>query len=212
MTIPDPTAPDRSAQAMDAGQGATAVGAMVLVVGSSGAGKDTLLRRARAALADEPGVQFPRRHITRGPDPHEDHLPIDEADYAELCAQGGAALAWRAHGLGYAIPASIDAEIRRGAVVVANVSRQAIAEARQRFDRVVVVVVTAPAEVLAARLAARGREAAADVSGRLSRSLPGTDDLAGAIVIENVGDPAAGAARLAEVIRALLPGVSPAAS
>ncbi len=40
-------------------------GAFVAVVGPSGAGKDTLIAHAKAALADEPQVDFVRRVITR---------------------------------------------------------------------------------------------------------------------------------------------------
>ena len=54
-------------------------------------------------------------------------------------------------------------------VVVANVSRGVIAEAARRFP-VRVIEVTAPPEILAARLAARGRETAADVARRLART------------------------------------------
>ena len=137
---------------------------LVLVVGPSGAGKDTLLEGARRRLADEPRYRFVRRVITRPADAGgEAHEAVSEAEFATR----EFALQWRAHGLRYGIPA---ASVTREAVVVANVSRTVIAEAAQRFP-VRVIEVTAPPEVLAARLAARGREDTADVAARLARSV-----------------------------------------
>lgn len=57
-------------------------GRLDLVVGPSGAGKDMLIRLARAALACEPRYVFPRRLVTRPPSADEDNDPIDEAAFA----------------------------------------------------------------------------------------------------------------------------------
>ena len=140
---------------------------LVLVVGPSGAGKDALLNGARAAFADDPGISFARRVITRPADPGgEDHEPVTETEFAAR----DFALSWGAHGLRYGIPA---AALTAAPIVVVNVSRGVIEDAARRFQ-VRVIEVTAPPEILAARLAARGRETANDVARRLSRtaSLP----------------------------------------
>lgn len=144
---------------------------LVLVVGPSGAGKDTLLDAARARLAGDARFRFARRVITRPADAGgEAHEAVNETDFATREAAGGFALSWRAHGLSYGIPAEIAEDVARGRVVIANVSRGVIADAMRRFP-VRVIEITAPPEILAARLAARGREGAADVANRLARSV-----------------------------------------
>ncbi|KMO38597.1 ribose-phosphate pyrophosphokinase [Methylobacterium tarhaniae] len=173
-------------------------GGFVLVVGPSGAGKDTLLRLAREALAGDPRYVFPRRLVTRPPSVHEDSVPIGEEEFRAGEAEGRFALSWRAHNLGYALPEESALLARDGHVVVCNVSRRVVDEARRRLPGVTVVEVTAPPEVLAARLAARGRREDGDLGARLARSAPVTADL----VVVNDGPPEAGAARLIAHLRA----------
>lgn len=143
-------------------------GLLVLVVGPSGAGKDTLLTYARRQLRDS-DIMFARRRITRASDHTEDHLSIDHTAFEQGCAEGRFPLFWRANGLGYALGEDVRDAILAGRTVVANGSRATVAEARQRFERLKVVLVTAPASVLAARIAARGREAHDDAAQRLAR-------------------------------------------
>lgn len=137
---------------------------LVLVAGPSGAGKDTVLAYAKAHLAGYEKVVFPRRVITRPPGPGEDHVCVTEAEFASARF----ALAWEAHGLRYGIPADIERDLAAQRIVIINVSRAVIAEARARFP-CMVVEITAPPEVLAQRLAARGREDASDIAERLRR-------------------------------------------
>ncbi len=110
---------------------------LVLVVGPSGAGKDTLLDAARRALAGDPRFHFVRRVITR---PADAGGEVHEAVTEEEFAARDFALQWQAHGLRYGIPADA---IEAGVVSVDNVSRTIIADAARRF-RVRVIEVTAP--------------------------------------------------------------------
>ncbi len=141
---------------------------LVLVVGPSGAGKDTLLAMARQALAGDERFRFVRRVITRPADPAgEDHEPVSVADFARR----DFALSWQAHGLSYGIPLDIARDLARGRVVVANVSRGIIEKAASRFPSYVIEI-TAPPAILAHRLADRGRETNADINSRLARTVP----------------------------------------
>jgi ribose 1,5-bisphosphokinase len=164
---------------------------LVLVVGPSGAGKDTLLNLAQTALAGDARFRFVRRVITRSAEAGgEDHEPVSLPEFVAR----DFALSWEAHGLHYGIPADVADDIARGVVVVANVSRSVIAEAAARFP-VRVIEVTAPREVLLARLAARGRETAADVANRLARRIPLPHGIE-AVTVVNDSLPEVGAEQL----------------
>ena len=122
------------------------------------------------------------------------------ANFDAVEATGGYALTWRAHGLAYGIRAAIDRDVLAGSTVVLNASRTVLAVARQRYADVAVVLIDAPADVRAARLAARGREQATAVADRLAR-VPGAFATGDAdVVIHNAGSPDEGAARLVRAI------------
>jgi ribose 1,5-bisphosphokinase len=175
-------------------------GQLVVVVGPSGAGKDTLIAEARARLAGDPAYGFPLRIVTRAASAAEDNLTISDGDFAPAVSRGDFAFWWEAHGLKYALPAAIDADIRAGRTVVCNVSRGIVSALRPRYARLVVVLVTAPADVLADRLSGRGRASDGDLAQRLGRGAPPPAEFAPDHVIANVGDIADGAAHLVGVI------------
>ena len=145
-------------------------GTLVLVVGASGAGKDTLIAYCRSRLSGDASTVFPRRLITRSAgDDTEDHDVISEEDFTCRDACDAFLLSWRAHGLGYGLPLSIADELSGGRTVIVNVSRSVVAAARRRHQPLIVAHITAPPEVVAARLRERGRETDSDINQRLSR-------------------------------------------
>jgi phosphonate metabolism protein PhnN/1,5-bisphosphokinase (PRPP-forming) len=172
---------------------------LVAVVGPSGAGKDTLMGGARAALAGDARFLFTRRHVTRAAEAGgEAHLPMTRAAFAALRDSGGFALWWEAHGLLYGIPRGIEAALTEGRVVIVNLSRGVLAEAAARY-RLRVLNITAPVPVLAARLAGRGREDAADIAARLAREAalpPGLD----VVTVQNDGAVELGVQRVLEAL------------
>lgn len=152
-------------------EGAIGPGRLVLVVGPSGAGKDTLLRLAQAACADDHDIVFPRRVVTRASSADEDNIALSPDEFARARDHGDFAVHWDAHGHSYALPLEINDDIRAGRAVVANVSRTVIAELRGTYANVVVVAITAPPDVLAQRLAARARHSDGNIADRLARSV-----------------------------------------
>ena len=146
-------------------------GKLVLVVGPSGAGKDTLLGLARAACADDSTIVFVRRVVTREASSAEDNEQVSVDAFREARARGEFAIHWEAHGHAYGLPRSIEDDIRAGRTVVANVSRTVIPSLRHTYANVVVVSITAPADVLAARLAMRKRGSDGNIAQRLVRKV-----------------------------------------
>jgi len=175
-------------------------GRLIVVVGPSGAGKDSVLRGWRAALGPAaPAVA--RRVITRAPDAAEPHEAVTPGDFAGLRGRGLLATWWQAHGLDYGVRRSELAPLAQGRWVVLNGSRAHLPALRAQAPGLRVVCVAAPAHVLASRLAARGREDAAARSARLARAdaLPVQADLH----LANDGDLAESVEALARWWRAV---------
>ncbi len=174
-------------------------GRLFLVVGPSGAGKDTLIA---GVMADDPRLHWARRVITRPETADgEPFEGVSRAAFQIRLARGDFALHWQAHGLDYGVPHDELAPLRAGRDVVVNGSRGAIARAIATYPDLKVIQITVPRALLAARLAARGRETGSQIADRLARAdepLP-----AGLHVIEVVNDTTAaeGIARLSQVLR-----------
>ncbi|TCL71950.1 phosphonate metabolism protein/1,5-bisphosphokinase (PRPP-forming) PhnN [Rhizobium sp. BK251] len=147
-----------------------AVGVMVVVVGPSGAGKDTLMSLAARHFDGRPDVHFVRRFITRdGEAGGEEHIGVSDAGFTAMEQAGAFVVWWEAHGLRYGIPAEVSVALSRGDLVIANGSRSALHHFQAAFPRLKVINVTARPEVLAKRLEARGRETHEDIMARLAR-------------------------------------------
>jgi len=160
-------------------------GTLIPVVGPSGAGKDTMIDAARIA---RPDIYYPTRVITRPESAGgEVFRGVETAQFRDLVNQRYFAFHWSAHALFYGIPYDIIARLNAGHDVMFNGSRGIIEEARLRFKNVRVMVVTAPQDVLAKRLAARGREEVQDIANRLKRAAYTAPEGADVTVIQNDG-------------------------
>ncbi|MCG7505410.1 hypothetical protein [Mesorhizobium retamae] len=93
-------------------------GILVLVVGSSGVGKDTLLKCAREELDGDDRFKFVRRVITRPASGGEDNEFATEAAFRQRVEKGGFTLHWQAHGLFYGLPAIVDDWLRIGSALL----------------------------------------------------------------------------------------------
>jgi ribose 1,5-bisphosphokinase len=175
-------------------------GRLILVVGPSGAGKDTLIGLAQAACADDGHIVFARRVVTREASRFEDNQQVSLEAFQQGIARDEFAMHWEAHGHCYALPRAIDDELRAGCTVVANVSRTVVDAMRRAYADVTVVSITAPPEILTQRLAARGRGSDGPIEHRLSRAV---DEAQAApdVTIINVGSVEDQAGEFVQIIK-----------
>lgn len=147
-----------------------AQGALFLIVGPSGVGKDSLIDGARKALAGMCRVRFATRVITRPVDAGgEDHQAVSADEFETLRAQGNFWHHWDAHGLKYGVPRDVADDLGAGINVVLNTSRNETKAFAKKARNVIVIHVTAPTEIVEKRLRARARESEEAIARRLDR-------------------------------------------
>lgn len=175
---------------------------LIYVMGPSGAGKDTVLRLARADLGPGERIAFAHRYITRPPDPrHENYVALSPTEFETRRSANLFAFDWDAHGFRYAVGLEIDTWQHMGFTVVVSGSRAHFAAWRQKPEKVRPVLITAPPEILAQRLAARGREPAAAQAERLNRGRVLAIDDPEIAAIDNSGPPEIAAAAFLKLLR-----------
>ncbi|AXT26943.1 phosphonate metabolism protein/1,5-bisphosphokinase (PRPP-forming) PhnN [Ruegeria sp. AD91A] len=141
---------------------------VIAIVGPSGVGKDSVMN---ALVARASGFQRVRRVITRPEgEEGEDFDRVSVETFQRMEWDGAFALNWRAHGLYYGVPKTITQQRQVAEAVLVNLSRTVLIQAQEVFGDLIVISLTAEAEVLAKRLSARGREGKAEQTRRLDRA------------------------------------------
>ncbi|WEM44144.1 ribose 1,5-bisphosphokinase (plasmid) [Photobacterium sp. DA100] len=145
-------------------------GTLFYVMGASGAGKDSLLQAIRMIYPNQ--LLVAHRYITRSAQAGgENHVELSLDEFIQRKQRGLFAMSWQANGFYYALGKEIELWLSQGLDVVVNGSRAYLEQAMMDFGyRVVPVIVDVSAEVLEARLYARGRETPAQIVDRLARA------------------------------------------
>ena len=145
-------------------------GRLIAVVGPSGVGKDTVLGALHAAMS---GARLVRRVITRDASlGGEEFDAVDVPTFEAMRATGAFCLSWGAHGLFYGIPQDVLTSAKGGQDYFVNLSRKVLEEAHDIFPDLRIINLTADPQVLAERLASRGRETVDEIAARLAREVP----------------------------------------
>jgi ribose 1,5-bisphosphokinase len=150
--------------------------------------KDSLINFARTAFAGDPSIGFVRRVITRAQaGGGEEHDCVSDSEFDALRDDGRFAVWWPAHGLKYGIPVETRADLARGRTLICNGSRKALEGFRAAYPKLSIIEVTAAPSVLAARLAARGRETEDEIRERIGRQAEDWQNGYDVVQIDNSG-------------------------
>ncbi|WP_460141073.1 phosphonate metabolism protein/1,5-bisphosphokinase (PRPP-forming) PhnN [Pseudomonas sp. S2_E01] len=177
-------------------------GRLIYLMGPSGSGKDSLIEAARTPLLAL-GCEVARRIITRSAQAlGEDAIPVSREEFERRQRAGEFALCWSAHGLDYAIPASIDQWLENGRDVLVNGSRGHLAQALERYPALLPILLTVKDDVLRERLLRRGRESLSEIDARLKRNeMFMSDDAVYIHRLDNSGDLATTVIQLLDLLR-----------
>ncbi|GHT86986.1 ribose 1,5-bisphosphate phosphokinase PhnN [Betaproteobacteria bacterium] len=153
-------------------------GALIYLMGPSGAGKDSLLTALRQS--DAKNLLIAHRYITRPVNSRDDeqHVFLSEAEFQGRRQRGLFSLDWQAHGDAYAIGTEVDNWLQYGFWVVVNGSREYLPTAKAKYGkRLIPVCLLVTRKTLEKRLVARGRENAEQIAQRLERAGKYQDNL-----------------------------------
>ncbi len=140
---------------------------VILIVGASGVGKDTLIKK----IKDKVEANFVKRYITREPDNNESNYYVDNEAFESLDDDSYFISTWEAHNNRYGIASS---HIKKGLNII-SISRGAIKDFEDRFDFVTTINIILSKEHLFERLKNRGRESNEEIQKRINRSYPTID-------------------------------------
>jgi ribose 1,5-bisphosphokinase len=161
---------------------------LFLVIGNSGAGKDTVIK---AVLEKYPPqkktLKVPRRVVTRKISLTEDFESVDVDTFLKLKEEDELILDWASYDHYYGIRREINEWMKSGHPVMVNVSRNIIESARERFPKVKVIFIRVPLDITADRIIERGRESYEEVLDRVVRAQNLQDFHNADLIVENVG-------------------------
>jgi len=175
------------------------------IMGSSGSGKDTLLKMVRERMDHLPCL-VAHRYITRKPELEgENHIWVPETEFEKRVKMGAFAMHWEANGERYGIGKEIDQWLALGINVLVNGSREYLREAQGLYGvRLVPVLLQVAPEKLKQRLEKRGRESLSEIEARMARDrLISQQFPADVIRIDNNDQPELAVDELLPLIRRL---------
>lgn len=146
-------------------------GLLILVVGNSGSGKDSIMKGVKEKYpADLKKIHLTQRYITRPSSETESNIAVTPEEFKKMSSHGKFALEWHIYGLNYGVPIEINDWLRKGHLVLVNVSRSIVEKAREIYQNTVVVFIEVPFEITLKRVKERARESGKRLEERIERA------------------------------------------
>ncbi|MFX1391775.1 MAG: phosphonate metabolism protein/1,5-bisphosphokinase (PRPP-forming) PhnN, partial [Promethearchaeota archaeon] len=163
-------------------------GILILVVGNSGSGKDSIISGVAEKYSTElKKVYMPKRYITRPPSETEKNISITSEKFKEMLEEGKFALNWHIYGLDYGVPIEIDDWLKKEYCVLVNVSRNVVKKTKEIYANVKVVFIYVPLGITVNRLESRGREDLKLLKDRIERAEKNQHFPKADLIIDNSG-------------------------
>ena len=163
-------------------------GLLILVVGNSGSGKDSIMKGIKERYpSDLKMVHLTQRYITRPSSDTEDNISITPEEFREMSTRDKFALEWHIYGLDYGVPIEIDDWLKKGHPVLVNVSRSIVKKAREIYQNIIVVFIEVPFEVTFKRVKERARESGKRLEDRIERAKKNQKFSEADFVVDNSG-------------------------
>nr|MDO8109371.1 hypothetical protein [Candidatus Sigynarchaeota archaeon] len=165
-------------------------GRLFFIVGNSASGKDSLLNYAVTNWKNpKQKLLVAQRFITRPESPEtEKFISVTDAEFTKMDKKSPFLFKWISYKLNYGVKKDILKDIKKGHLVIVNVSRQIVDDARKRFPDLKVIFVKVPVDLVVKRLQERGRENDSQIQERIQRAKETGDEFPGAdFVVENTG-------------------------
>ena len=164
-------------------------GILVLVVGNSGSGKDSIIsevvKRFPSNLKE---IHLTQRYITRTSSKTEDNIAITPKIFKEMSLQKKFALEWHIYDLDYGVPIDIDDWLKKGHPVIVNVSRTIVKKARSIYRNILVVFIKVPFEITFQRIKERARESGKQLQERIQRAKDNQTFPDADFIVDNSGE------------------------
>lgn len=143
---------------------------LIVFIGASGSGKDTLLVKCRdQILAEDLNVHIVERWISRDHDETEQFRSITVNQFEQAIKEDVFALHWRIYGNCYGVPRSeIDPYLKKG-IVLLNISRAELSNLKKLYPHARVVLIEVTSKLAEERIKRRNRDRGEMLDERLTR-------------------------------------------
>lgn len=159
---------------------------LFLIIGNSGAGKDTLIKEVAARAPNK--IKIARRVVTRATSDIEDYESVNTDEFFKIKESREFILDWESYDTYYGVRKEVENWLKAKHPVMINVSRQVIDLVKEKYPGTKIIFVRVPLTVTTERIIERKRETYEKVLDRVVRAQDQQDYNDADLIVENIGN------------------------